>query len=152
MSNEQKVSVQVTHRYQHPPEKVFDAWLVPAVASKFLFATEAGEIIRCDIDPQVGGKFVITDRRNDGDAEHTGEYLIIDRPRRLQFTFGVPKYSSDFCVVTIEIEVVEGGCELTLTAERLLPEWTDRTRDGWGKILRTLQSMFNSTANPQRDN
>lgn len=144
VSDDKTVSVQVTHRFAHSPEKVFDAWLNPAIASKFLFATEAGTIIRCDIDARVGGKFVIVDRREMGDVEHTGEYLEIDRPRQLRFTFGVPQFSSDFCVVTINIEPVENGCELTLTAERLLAEWAERTREGWGKILHGLQGTLAS--------
>ncbi len=140
MSAQENVTMEVSHRYSHPPEKVFDAWLVPAIASKFLFATETGKIIRCDIDPKVGGKFVITDRRDGDDVEHVGEYLEIDPPRRLKFTFGVPAYSSDMSVVTIDIIPVDGGCELTLTTE-LKREWADRAKDGWGNILRTLQTI-----------
>ena len=33
-----------------PPDEVFDAWLDPRKAKHFLFATEGGEIVRCDID------------------------------------------------------------------------------------------------------
>lgn len=143
MSAAENVSVQVTHRYSHPCEKVFDAWLDPKIAGKFLFATETGEIVRCDIDPRVGGKFAITDRRDGNDVEHVGEYLEIERPRRLKFTFGVPAYSSDRSIVTIDIMAIEKGCELTLTTE-LKREWADRTREGWSKILRTLQGILDS--------
>lgn len=83
MIAESLVNVRVTHRFSAPPERVFDAWLDPEKAGRFLYATEEGEMVRVDIDPQVGGRYSIVDRRDGQDVEHTGEYLEIDRPRRL---------------------------------------------------------------------
>ncbi len=148
MSDEHGIVVQVTHAYAHPPERVFDAWLNPQMARRFLFATTTGEVVRCDLDPRVGGKFVVVDRRDDGDVEHTGTWLVIDRPRRLQFTFGVPAYSPDFDVVTIEIVPTATGCLLTLTTE-MKPEWAahlDRARNGWTKMLQSLDGTLAQTA------
>lgn len=143
MNAKRNATVQVSHRYSHPPEKVFDAWLDPQIASRFLFATETGQIVRCEMDPRVGGGFRVTDRRDGVDVEHVGEYLEIDRPRRLKFTFGVPAYSPDMSVVTIEIRPLDTGCELTLTTE-LDAEWADRTREGWSKIARGLERTLAS--------
>lgn len=139
-------SVTVTHRYAHPPEKVFDAWLNPALARRFLFTTETGEVVRCDIDPRVGGRYLIVDRRppNDeylpdgGDIEHVGEYLEIDRPRRLVFTFGVPQFQPGFTRVTVEIAPDANGCRLTLTNDDVPAEWTEPNRGGWTMILGSL--------------
>ena len=43
-------TLRVTHRFAHSPERVFDAWLDPAIAGKFLFATPDGEMVRVEID------------------------------------------------------------------------------------------------------
>lgn len=139
---ETKMSVRVSRRFDFPAEQVFDAWLDPEKAGKFLFKTPDGVMQRVEIDARAGGKFNITERRDGEDAEHVGEYLEIDRPRRLVFTFGVPQYSEEMTVVTIEIVPRADGCELTLIHEGVLPEWKDRTKEGWGKILQTLDTIL----------
>jgi uncharacterized protein YndB with AHSA1/START domain len=125
----------VTHHFTASPERVFDAWLDPQTAGKWLFATPTGQMVRVEIDARVGGRFVIVDRRNGEDVEHTGEYLEIDRPRRLVFTFGVPKYSPLFTTVTIDIEPTPSGCNLTLTQENVPTEYLGRNEKGWIAIL-----------------
>jgi uncharacterized protein YndB with AHSA1/START domain len=135
------IMVRVTRRFAASAERVFDAWLDPASARRWLFATATGEMIRYEIDPRVGGRFTFTDRRDGKDFEHTGEYLEIDRPHRLVFTFGVPAASSEFAVVAIDIRSMpDGGCELTLTQEMKpeLAEYRERTQDGWTMILNGL--------------
>ncbi len=130
-------SLQVVRRFDAAAERVFDAWLDPNTAGKWLFATATGQMIRVEIDPRVGGSFNFTRREGD-DIEHVGEYLVIDRPRRLVFTFGVPKFSTEITCVTVEIVPLESGCELTLTQENVPPEWVSRTEEGWRMILNAL--------------
>jgi uncharacterized protein YndB with AHSA1/START domain len=134
MTAENSGSIVITRRFDFPMERVFDAWLDPAKARQFLFATPTGQMVRVDIDARVGGAFTIT-RRDGDDVEHVGSYLEIDRPRRLVFTFGVPKFSLAMTRVTIDLKPIPTGCELTLTHEGVLPEWLESGRKGWGMIL-----------------
>jgi uncharacterized protein YndB with AHSA1/START domain len=138
MTTNSPAVVRVTHRFSAAAERVFDAWLDPDRARRFLFATSTGEIVRAEIDPRVGGRFNFTDRRDGEDVEHTGEYLEIDRPRRLVFTFAVSGFEDYPTRVTIEIVPLERGCELTLTHEGVLPEYAERTNQGWATILEGL--------------
>jgi uncharacterized protein YndB with AHSA1/START domain len=82
------------------------------------------------------------DRRDGEDIEHVGEYLEIDRPRRLVFTFAVPKFSTENTRVTVDIVPLDTGCELTLTHEGVLPDYAARTESGWGKILDALAATL----------
>ncbi len=135
-------AVRVSRHFEASPERLFDSWLDPDVAKSFLFATPTGRITRCDIDARVGGKFTIMDRRDDENVEHTGEYLEIDRPRRLVFTFAVPQCSPAFTRVTITISPKVIGCELRLNHEGVLAEYEERTREGWSRILGALASVL----------
>lgn len=136
------VKLTVSHAYSSSAERVFDAWLDPDKAGRFLFATPDGEMIKVEIDPVVGGGFNFTERRGPDDVAHIGEYLEIDRPRRLVFEFGVPMYSPERGRVEIDIEgFAEGGCKLTLTAW-VDPEYADRTQQGWTKILAGLDHVI----------
>ena len=142
MNERPTIAIEVRHRYAASPERVFDAWFDAERARRWLFATAGGEMVVAEIDPRVGGGFRFTDRRDGEDVEHVGEYLEIDRPRRLVFRFGVPKYSPDFDVVTIEIAPREdGGCELTLV-HRTAPQWAEGAADGWSGILQGLDESL----------
>lgn len=138
MSSQALATIRVTHRFTASAERVFDAWLDPQKAGKWLFATDTGQMVRVEIDARVGGRFNFTDRRDGQDIEHVGEYLEIDRPRKLVFTFMVPKFSQLSTRVTIEITPVDSGCELTLTHEGVLPEYETRSVAGWTMILTKL--------------
>ena len=134
----------VAHTYAAPPEQVFDAWLNPAIARLFLFATPTGEMIRYEVDARVGGRFTFVDRRPDmGDVLHTGEYLEIDRPRRLAFTFGVPQFNPDMTTVELDFApAAAGGCQLTLTQRDVPAEWAERSQEGWTKIIASLDGAL----------
>jgi uncharacterized protein YndB with AHSA1/START domain len=132
--------VRVTRSFNASPERVFDAWLDPARAGKWLFATPDGEMVQVEIDAKVGGHFLIVERRPDGDADHFGTYLEIERPTRLVFLFTTERYGLSGDRVTIEIIPTETGCELTLT-QVMSPQWVeyaDRTTSGWTMILESL--------------
>jgi uncharacterized protein YndB with AHSA1/START domain len=147
------IFVHETHSYNVPAERVFDAWLTPAQAGRFLFASRTGNIMQCEIDPRVGGSFTVTDRRPnpDGDesffeAQHRGVYVEIDRPRRLVFDFGVDPFGHDTSRVTIDIIPAGAGCELFLTHDLGTGEdalaYVDRTRRGWSAMLRQLEKVL----------
>jgi len=139
------VTLKVVHRFDASAEHVFDAWLDPQVARRWLFSTAPGDIVRAEVDARVGGRFSFVRRGDGGDLEHVGEYLEIDRPRRLVFTFAVPALSPEYDRVTVEIVRRDTGCELTLTSEmtpEIHAEWGERTREGWATLLAALDRLL----------
>jgi uncharacterized protein YndB with AHSA1/START domain len=132
----------VRHAYSAPAARGFGGWVAPALASRWLFATPDGRIVRCDIDPRPGGELVLTDLRAGDDVEHRGKYVEVDPPRRLVFTFSVPKYSSVVTTVRIDVVPAGAGCELTLVHEGVLPEWASQTEQGWRDLHAALARVI----------
>ena len=140
MTTKATAAVRATHRYDASPERVFDAWLDPKIAGRFLFATPTGQMVKAEIDPRVGGKFNFTDRRPDmGDVEHVGTYIEIDRPRRLVFDFAVPAYDPTLTRITLDFAPSGAGTELTLTHEGVFEDYVKQTEGGWAMILAGLE-------------
>src|SRR4051812_8263480 len=101
-------TVSVERHFAAPPEQVFDAWLDPDGLGQWLFRTPAGTLERVEVDARVGGGFRVDERREDGVAEHYGEYVELDRPRRLAFDFWT-SFSAERTRVTIEIARAGSG-------------------------------------------
>jgi uncharacterized protein YndB with AHSA1/START domain len=141
-------TVTVTRRYAAAADRVFDAWLDPASARQWLFATPAGQMQRVDIDARVGGRFTVIERRDGSDAEHRGAYVELDRPRRLAFDFSVPQFSSRTTRVTLALVPQGKGCELTLVHTGVLPDYVERSAEGWKTMLDGLARTLGETGPP----
>jgi len=147
--------VRVQRAYACTAETIYDAWLDPKVARQFLFATApTGEVVRCDIEPGVNGRFTIVDRRpleSDNtrfiDVEHCGRYLQLDRPRRIAFSFMLPQFQSHDTTVIIDIEPQGDGCELTLRHDLGLADeesvsMLETAEAGWTTMLAQLEQVL----------
>jgi uncharacterized protein YndB with AHSA1/START domain len=148
------VTVRVTHRYNVPVDRVFDAWLNPSLAARFLFATRTGNILHCELEPVVGGHFTVTDRRPvaDGDdsffdAEHRGTYIEIDKPDRIVFDFAVEPYTDAPTRVTLDF--VQLGISVTdlvlshdLGEDETARAMAKRTEQGWERMLGQLEKVL----------
>jgi uncharacterized protein YndB with AHSA1/START domain len=138
-------SISVTHRFLASAERVYDAWLNPETTRRFLYATATGQIVRCEVDAQVGGRYAIIDRRRGEDVLHEGTYLELDRPRRIVFTLRVPTFSPAEDRVIVDIQPLPQGCDLTLRTETA-DEWAEDTKRGWAMILDVLDEVLPAEA------
>jgi len=148
------VTVRVTHRYNVSVDKVFDAWLSPSQAARFLFATHTGNVLHCDIDPIVGRGFVVTDRRpvGDGDesffdAQHRGTYIELERPKRIVFDFVVEPYTDAPTRVTLDfVSMGISVCDLVLTHDMGQSDTAranaKRAEQGWTRMLEQLEKVL----------
>lgn len=148
--SEKRNFLRITRRYDASPEELFDAWADPALARQWLFTSPTSEANTTTLDARVGGAWEINDRREGVDYRGIGEYLVVDRPRKLVFTFGMPQFSPEYDRVTIEIAPDGDGALLTLTHESppmdvidpaegpWSQEYKDGLKSGWGKMFDQL--------------
>jgi uncharacterized protein YndB with AHSA1/START domain len=118
-------------------ERVFDAWLDPVSLAQWMCpGSVTGATV--ELDPRVGGRFRIVMRHPQGEVEHWGEYLAIERPSLLSFTWLSVNTDRRRTVVTVELLERDGGTELVLTHRRLPATQVDAHRRGWTDIVRKL--------------
>jgi uncharacterized protein YndB with AHSA1/START domain len=145
----QPVHAVISRHFAFPAERVFDAWLDPEWIGRWMFGPDVRDerIVRLGLEPRVGGRFSFVVNRQDVEIEHVGEYLEIDRPHLLVFTWGTRSSLSDTSRVIVEILPSDGGCDLTLThvmgADRAA--FVDQAAGSWRKMLGALAGALAET-------
>ena len=122
-------------------ERLFDAWIEPAVVGTWMFGPNVRdeEIVSLEADPKLGGRYSFVVRREGKLLEHVGQYLEVDRPRRLSFTWGVRQLDHE-SRVHVGIDPREKGCEVTVSQD-LSAEWAGfkpKGEEAWRRMLEAL--------------
>src|SRR5262249_27704260 len=122
-----------------PRERVFAAWLDPKSLAIWMCPGPVASAA-AEVDPRVGGRFRITMRHPNGDADHWGEYLVVDPPSRLEFPWTSAATDRQPTLVTVELLERDGGTELILTHRRLPSSQIESHRKGWTDIVQKLSA------------
>jgi uncharacterized protein YndB with AHSA1/START domain len=108
MNTDDQPILRIVRRFDVPPATVFDTLTDPAQMRVWW-----GENTEFAIELRVGGQWTITRREGGEKYVATGEYLDIQRPSRLQYTYEMPQFSPNSDTITIEIEQKDGGSIVT---------------------------------------
>jgi uncharacterized protein YndB with AHSA1/START domain len=136
--SEMTSALRVTKRYGTPPRRVFDAWIDPANAGTWLFATASRPMTRVRIDARVGGAFRLVDERDGEGIEYSGRYVEISPHRRLVFTLSLPEQTHTSTQVIVEIVPLQRGSRLTLFHENVPAGIASYMKARWTGILHGL--------------
>jgi uncharacterized protein YndB with AHSA1/START domain len=123
-----------------PRDRVFAAWLDPAMLARFMRPGDVAEA-RAEVDARVGGAFRITMIHAGGEPDHWGEYLAIEPPSRLAFTWISASTDRQPTEVTIDFHERGGATEIVLTHRRLPAPRVPPHRKGWGEIVARLDAL-----------
>jgi uncharacterized protein YndB with AHSA1/START domain len=118
-------------------EDIFDCWLDPeALAAWMRPGTIRSTVAK--VEPRVGGRYEIVMQGEEGAIPHSGEYRVIDRPRRLVFTWHSPYAGSAETLVTVDFLRAGKGTEVVVTHEQLPAEARESHARGWTSGLEHL--------------
>jgi uncharacterized protein YndB with AHSA1/START domain len=125
-----------------PRERVFEAWLDSDSLAHWMRPMDSTHAT-VTVDPRVGGGFrIVMESPTFGAVEHYGEYLAIEPPSLLSFTWISKNTDHQPTVVTIEFHQRGTGTELVLTHRRLPPKQVEAHRQGWTDVVRLLDEVL----------
>lgn len=137
MSTDQRDPIVVERLIAASVEDVFAAWEDPDSMGAWMCPAESISHASVETDFRVGGSFQIVMHGDEGEYPQRGEYLEIDPPRRLRFTWVTPWAPEDEqnTEVTVSLEPAgEGKTRLRLVHE-LITTWYDNHEQGWAMIV-----------------
>lgn len=142
-----ETGVRVQKRLTAAPEKVFHAFADAALVARWLRPSRDIKLSVLDFDFKVGGSYRFAYDRPDGVRMVVGgTYRAIERPARLVFTWliEVPdEHAGLETIVTISIEAVAGGSELTIQHDRFdRSDAAGRHEAGWAGALELLGELL----------
>ncbi|WP_028392468.1 SRPBCC family protein [Bacillus cihuensis] len=155
MNNYSTTTLTMIRNFDVAPEKVFDAWLNSEMMRKWFFTLEGTNKVAQN-NPQVGGTWEIVDHRGGKDYRAIGEYLEIDPPTKLVFTFKMPQFSETEDTITVELKELQQGTEMTFSQiiivpheenwtesdiEKALGEYRDGSEHGWNLMFMGLKEL-----------
>jgi len=132
----------VRRRIAVPRDQVFAAWLDSESLAQWMRPGDC-TTATVTVDPRVGGGFrIVMDGPTHGAVEHYGEYLAIEPPSLLSFTWISQPTEHRATIVTIEFEERGGATELVLTHRGLPAKAVEGHRKGWTDVVRLLDEAL----------
>jgi uncharacterized protein YndB with AHSA1/START domain len=120
-------------------EELFDAWLDPEALAIWM---RPGTTHRttATVDARVGGRYRIVMEVEQKSIPHAGEYRVIDRPRRLVFTWNSPPTDNRDTLVTVDFVAAGNRTEVIITHEQLPEGVREGHSRGWTSALEKLSA------------
>ena len=135
-------TVTVSRRIAASAERLFDAWLDPAALAVWMRRDDGGPTTAV-ADPRVGGSFTISMSDAAGTVVHAGTYLVIDRPRLIEFSWrSHATYESD-SVVRVSF-IADGDATTVEVRHERLPD-AEAVRlhtEGWTEIMSRYAGLY----------
>lgn len=140
-------SVVVRRTIAASAEELFDAWLDPQALGTWMRPIGIRHT-SAKADARVGGSYEIVMQGDEKTYPHHGVYQVIDRPRRLVFTWISHGTEGRTSLVTVDFLPVDQRTEVVVTHEQLPEAARESHTKGWSSGLERLAEFSSGSAQP----
>jgi uncharacterized protein YndB with AHSA1/START domain len=141
-------TLRIERTFNAPAQRVFEAWTSPEVMRRWWHVGRDWETSVAEVDLRVGGAVRVMMRDPEKGKEYGGggQYLEIDPPRRLVFTWYWDGNDTRQ-IIEIDFEEADGVTTVRFTHRDLWNEEAVRDHeDGWSKCFDNLERVLGSVA------
>ena len=129
-----------------PAQKVCDQWLIPVFVGKWMFGVARGneKIISLENKVRKGGRFLFKVTLNGKTIEYSGQYLQMDIPDRLEFSWVSSSYPDAESLINVQFQETAGKTrlKLTLRLDPRLRKYQDSIKSEWADRCTALAARF----------
>jgi uncharacterized protein YndB with AHSA1/START domain len=137
--------VQIRRRVKAGAEEIFDLWTRPELMARWMSPYPGAVDCKANCDLRPGGAFSLVMSAAGSRREVSGAYVLIERPRKLAFTWIGPLTNDVNTLVTLELDPQGDETDLVLTHERLpTSAICEGHARGWGNILDHLAEAISN--------
>ena len=133
------------------PEVVFDQWLDPESLEEWMCPRP----VRCvavTVEPRVGGRVRFDVDDSGTSVLITGQFLTVDRPHLLRFTWSNSNWADPTIVSVVNVEYAPIGDDHTLMSiehSLLPPREFDNFENGWRRTSDQLAAVLGKGCSPR---
>ena len=128
-------SIEIQRVLSAPIDEVFRWWTEPQLLTRWM--SPVGQV-EAEVDLRVGGRLRIVMRDGPVEIAHDGEYVEIDHPRRLVFTWQ-SRFTAGVSLVTVNLTAEGDSSTRVQIVHNQLPQSAiESHRGGWAAMLARL--------------
>lgn len=125
-----------------PIEALYNAWLDPQMLTRFMTPDDGVTVSKAEVNPVVGGRYLIVMKSPRREMPHTGEYLVLTPHTQIAFTWDSP-FSIAGSTVTIDFKATDQGTMVTIHHVRFTgEEMRTNHENGWTEILEIIDTLL----------
>jgi uncharacterized protein YndB with AHSA1/START domain len=138
--------VRIERTFDSPAEDVFDAWTSPEVIRRWFIPRQGWQEADAEVDLRVGGTIRVVMHDHDGDPVGAGgEYVEIDRPRRLVMTWTFDDDPSNRQLIEIDFIERDGVTTVLFVNSDISDrERQDQQYEGWQGCFDEMERVLGS--------
>ena len=136
--------VRIERTFDASAEDVFDAWTSEEVISRWFRPREGWREADAEVDLRIGGKIRVVMRTPDGEPVRAGgEYTLIERPHRLEFTWSFSDHPGNLQRIELEFTERDGVTTvLFVNSDISDAERRDSQYEGWSTCFDNLERVL----------